>query len=411
MKITKRLLSVLLMVIMLFGMLPIDAYATDDPAITVQPESVTAQLNDTVKFSVTASGEGLTYQWQYRSPATATWKSTTLSGAKTATLKATATSARNGYQYRCVVTDADGMQVISNAVTLTVKTGPAITAQPESVTAKLNDTVTFSVTASGEGLTYQWQWRKNSTSAWATTTVSGNKTNTITVSATTTRNGYQYRCVVTDAAGVQTSSEVVTLTVKTGPSIVAQPQSVIAQLNDSIRFTVLASGEDLTYQWQWRKNSSSAWATTTVSGNKTNTITVSATTTRNGYQYRCVVTDADGIQTISAGATLTVRPPIVITSQPKNVTAQVGDWVSFTVVTTGGLTPYTYRWQCVSDGYTKWENCDTGWAPGAITDTLSFCVETIDFNEHYRYRCVITDANGFSVISDEVWVVENTSEA
>ena len=40
---------------------------------------------------------------------------------KTATLKVPVTAARNGYQYRCVITDKYGNVINSNAATLTVK--------------------------------------------------------------------------------------------------------------------------------------------------------------------------------------------------------------------------------------------------------------------------------------------------
>ncbi len=47
----------------------------------------------------------------------------------------------------------------SSAVTLTVTRAPAITAQPAAVTACEGTTASFTVTATGAGLSYQW--RKN----------------------------------------------------------------------------------------------------------------------------------------------------------------------------------------------------------------------------------------------------------
>lgn len=46
------------------------------------------------------------------------WKS--ISSGKSA-LSVTATAKKNGYQYRCIVTDSAGNKVISNVVKLTVK--------------------------------------------------------------------------------------------------------------------------------------------------------------------------------------------------------------------------------------------------------------------------------------------------
>ena len=64
---------------------------------------------------------------------------------------------RNGYQYRCVVKDANGKSVTSNAASITVF---AITKQPVSFTGAAGQTAVFSVTATGAGLTYQWQVNK-----------------------------------------------------------------------------------------------------------------------------------------------------------------------------------------------------------------------------------------------------------
>lgn len=94
------------------------------------------------------------------------------------------------------------------------ETALAITKQPEDVTAELGATVSMSVEAVGDGLTYQWQWRSGSGGTWNNTTVSGNTTDTITMEATSGRNNCQYRCVITDRYGSTAASEPATLTVE-----------------------------------------------------------------------------------------------------------------------------------------------------------------------------------------------------
>jgi hypothetical protein len=68
------------------------------------------------------------------------------------------------------------------------------------------------VTATGAGLTYQWQYYTGSN--WVDSGLAGNKTATLSVGATTARNGQKYRCLITDANGVTTTSSAATLTVK-----------------------------------------------------------------------------------------------------------------------------------------------------------------------------------------------------
>ena len=181
-----------------------DAF-TAPPSITAQPGDVTTAAGTKAHFTVTASGEGLKYQWQYSPDGGASWADTGFTGNKTAKLTVTATAARDGYQYRCGITDAYGRRVISDAAALHVET-LRITAQPEDVTAAAGTKAYFTVTAAGEGLKYQWQYSPDGGASWANTSFTGNKTAKLTVTATAARDGYQYRCVITDKYGSQITS-------------------------------------------------------------------------------------------------------------------------------------------------------------------------------------------------------------
>ena len=93
----------------------------------------------------------------------------------------------------------------------TVVNTPTITAQPESQSVTERNTATFTVAATGEKLSYQWQQSTDSGQSWAD--IGGATDATYTTEATTTSmNGYQYRCVVSNSAGSITS-DAVSLTV------------------------------------------------------------------------------------------------------------------------------------------------------------------------------------------------------
>ena len=175
------------------------------PRIVVQPKSVTAIAGNTVKLRVEATGEGLTYQWQYKTAGKTTWYDSGMTGAKTAEILVPATMARSGQQYRCIVKNAAG-SATSNAAKLTVVTSPAVTKQPKIVSAVPGDSVKFTVTATGGGLSYQWQFKAPGTSEWHNSGMTGAKTATISVPATAARSGQQYRCIVTNAWGSDTSA-------------------------------------------------------------------------------------------------------------------------------------------------------------------------------------------------------------
>ena len=80
---------------------------TITPKITAQPKSTSAAAGTTARFSVTATGAGLTYQWQYKYP-DGSWTNSGYSSAKTATLSVPVLAKYNGIKYRCIITDANG---------------------------------------------------------------------------------------------------------------------------------------------------------------------------------------------------------------------------------------------------------------------------------------------------------------
>ncbi len=165
-----------------------------------------------------ATGDGLTYQWQYKNASAANWSNSGAAVAKTANMTFTVGTDKtlNGRQYRCIVKDKNGNEVISEAATLTVSSGPAITSQPANQTAAVGEKVSFTVAAVGEGLTYQWQYKNASAANWSSSGVAAAKTAnmTFTVSTDKALNGRQYRCIITDKNGIEVTSNAATLTVK-----------------------------------------------------------------------------------------------------------------------------------------------------------------------------------------------------
>ena len=109
-----------------------DKPATAPPTITEQPEDVTVAEGDDVEFTVEATGTApLAYQWQYSNDDGTTWGD--LDGETSATFSFTeATTATNGWQYRCIVSNDYG-EAISAAVTLTVTNSTLSLSAPETV--------------------------------------------------------------------------------------------------------------------------------------------------------------------------------------------------------------------------------------------------------------------------------------
>ena len=173
------------------------------PVLTAQPKAQTVNEDKNATFKVTATGEGLSYQWQYSKDGKS-WADCTDTGCKTATCNVKATVEKNGWQFRCMVKNEAG-SVTSAAAKLTVKGKPVLTAQPAAQSVKEGEKATFTVTATGSALSYQWQYSKDGKS-WADCTDTGCKTATCNVKATAEKNGWQFRCVVKNEAGSVTSA-------------------------------------------------------------------------------------------------------------------------------------------------------------------------------------------------------------
>lgn len=91
-------------------------------AITKHPSNASGKAGDKVSFNITATGEGIKYLWQCSEDNGSTYKNlnSVWEGYNTASLKVPVTAARNGFKYRCAVTDVTGASIYSNPATLTV---------------------------------------------------------------------------------------------------------------------------------------------------------------------------------------------------------------------------------------------------------------------------------------------------
>ncbi len=88
------------------------------PEIQTQPKTATVKDGKKVKFTVVAAGEGLKYQWYYRTSSQAKWKK--VSGGTGASLSFTARAKMNGSQYRCRVRN-DAGEVYSKTVRVKIR--------------------------------------------------------------------------------------------------------------------------------------------------------------------------------------------------------------------------------------------------------------------------------------------------
>ena len=176
------------------------------PEILAQENVISTAVGEKVCFEIVASGGDLSYQWYYQKPKGSTWILSTNATATTPTLEVTAKAVLDGYKYRCLVSNTIG-SVYSDKITLKVASAaPSITTQPANVSVASGEAVTFEVTASGGGLSYQWYYQKPGSSAWILSTNATATTSTLKITSKPVLNGYKYRCEVINAEGAVYSS-------------------------------------------------------------------------------------------------------------------------------------------------------------------------------------------------------------
>jgi hypothetical protein len=177
------------------------------------PNDVSVTAGEDAEFTVTVTGGygQRSYQWKQYDAAEGAWFDLEDETGATLTISEV-TVEQNGAKYVCVVTDGSG-SVTSGEAVLAVAAAPAvifeITEQPVDYEGEIGDEVSFTVAATGEGLSYQWQYSSDGGATWKASGLPGNATATLTTQLTETRLVYRFRCVVTDANGGTVTSDIV----------------------------------------------------------------------------------------------------------------------------------------------------------------------------------------------------------
>ena len=353
--------------------------------VTVQPQNVTASDGKTVNFSIEATGDGLTYQWYYRNVGTTTWKKANSTSASYETLIKVD---RDGRQVYCKVTDQYGFTAKSDTATMKLPAAK-ITSQPKSVTASAGEMVKFSVEATGDGLEYKWYYKNAGSSSWK---VGSSTAASYETEMKADRDGRQIYCKVTDAYGNVVKSKTVTMNLPV-VTITSHPKDVIADVGGTVKFTVSATGDGLTYQWYYKNSGSSTWSK---SSYQTDTCSFTMKEGHDGRQVRCKVTDAYGKTVTSNAAVVKLEHPVVkITTQPKSAVVAAGAKATFTIKATGdGL---TYQWQYKKSESSTWTNASS------TSRTYSFTMK--ESYDGRSIRCKVKDAYDNMVTSNSVKLV------
>ncbi len=260
---------------------------------------------------------------------------------------------------------------------------------------------------------YQWYYRKSSTGTWNIVQNNGTSA-TYNLTTIASHNGYQFRCLVKNAAGSLYTN---TVTLKVKPGITAQPENVSVYIGATATFKVTAAGAT-SYQWYYRKSSTGTWNIVQNNGTSA-TYNLTTIASHNGYQFRCMVKNSAG-SVYTSTVTLTVKecpllPDIAekthnegavseifkpsIDVQPSNVTVATGNTATFEVTASdirSRVPSLIYQWyyrKPSSDSWISVKNNGT---------SATYSLTTAASHNGYQFRCEVTNSIGRSVYSDTV---------
>lgn len=210
------------------------------PTISVQPLAQEVSVGQSITFVVVASNAS-SYQWLRNGVA--------IEGATNASYTIASAQPGDSASYVVRVTGPGGSRDSDqgNLTVTPVGSGPiAITARPISQSVAVGASVTFTVTASGNGLTYQWL-RNGATLTGATTP-------SYTIASAQTSDAGTYTVRITSGAATENASAALVVGGSTGgPSnpvtITAQPTAGAVERGGNVTLRVTATGSNLTYQW------------------------------------------------------------------------------------------------------------------------------------------------------------------
>lgn len=288
-------------------------------------------------------------------------------------------SATVGSNSRTVSIASTGATPTTFSLTSTIGIPTAITNHPTTSSRwycqNSTSPPTFSVTATGSGLTYQWYSkteRGNPSLPTGGTLIPGATSSTYTADISSISFLYYY-CVVTGTCSTKTSNLSGSIDVRTPPIAGTATASTSAVCSNSTT-TISLSGHSGYSSIRWYKSSNNFTTYSLIdsnlpgqgSGATTDTYTTPALTTTMYYRAEVIQQPCYIPSTV---ASVVITPATVAgTATPTATAVCPGSTTTITLTLTGNLA-YTIQWQQSTDGATGWVDVIGG--SGATTATYT----------------------------------------
>ena len=315
----------------------------------------------------------LFYQWSCNG--------TNIPGATNSVLALTNVQLYQAGNYAVVATNACGSTLSSNMMLTVLPVPPSITAQPANQTNSVGYSASLTVATTGS-LPLSYQWNFNGTN------INGATNATLMLANVQLSQAGNYAVLVTNAYGTVLSSNAVLAVVATPPAITTQPTNETIFVNDSVSFSVAATGS-LPLSCQWNFNG------TNIGGATNAMLTLTQVQLNQAGNYTVLVTNTFGAVLSSNAMLVVVAVPPAITTQPTNQNVFVGDTAVFVVASDGPL-PLTYQWAFNGKNIV-----------GATNATLT--LTNVQFSQDGNYTVWVTNAFGSALSSNAMLMAANPS--
>ena len=399
-KIFKQGMAFLLLMCLMGSLLPAALAAA--PTITEDiPVTASVVNGGELTLTVTAAGEGLTYQW-YKNDEPV--KDQTSNTYKEAGMSAASDNAR----YYCYVQNSEG-GVRSKECKVTVIQAPVLIQDISSLSLTVNpgDTITLSASASGSNLLIQWFY---AAAGGEYRVIQGQSGTTLSLVASAEYNDTDIYCQFTNEAGNARSSRChitvngATPTPQGPPAITKDPIGEIVE--EGGRAIFIARADDvLSYTWRFISPDGSQsydynkvgnqFPGLAISGGNTDTLTLSnISSALDGWKVACAFT-GNGGTSVSKEAGIQVQKmtsTLSIINQPVGGTMELEENPNFTLsiqanASNGGS--LSYQW------YSAATNSAAAMQPISGATNSSYRPEQAEGTRYYRVSVTLT-SNGIS---------------
>ena len=249
-----------------------------------------------------------------------------------------------------------------------------ISNQPANQSVSIGGSATFTLSASGNNLSYQWYRSTDGGATFAEIAGATNDTYSFTV-ATSAQNGWLFKCYVSNGCDLK-SSVPANLTLPCPTQTLSNITGPAAPCVDNY-YTYFVTPNPNIASWSW--TTPAGWSVV----NFGNMIFVKPAVASGNISV--VGTDPCGNQT--AVQTFAVAPVLVaITSQPVSQTVTEGTSIQFSILVANGGGTTTYLWQESSDGGLTYSNI-----PGANAAMFDIPSTTISQDQR-QFRCIASNA-------------------